>query len=96
MRPDASLNIIETITIIYGILKPFYLLMRDFCKTDQYKKESIPSFINRKDGLLCKIRERLHEQIPFHEEHRLLREGFSMEAEGVLGIVLSIVMLTLG
>ena len=71
---DASLdNICKNVTIIYGSVKSFDLLMREFYREDQ-DKESIPSYVKRIEALLSRIREMLHKQIPFHEEQRALRD----------------------
>ena len=68
---DASLDTItKEFIIIYGNVKSFDLLMRDFYMPDQEEKESIPSFANTIEGLLSRIREKLPEQIPLHQEQR--------------------------
>ena len=69
--------------------------MRDFYRAAQEKEQPIPSFANRIEGLLSKIREKFPKHIPFHKEQMTQRLP-SMEAERVLGTVLSIAMLTLG
>ena len=45
---DASLdNIIKKFTIIYGSMKSFDFLMRDFYRADQEGEESIPSLLTQ-------------------------------------------------
>ena len=74
MQADASHDtIIKKFTIIYGNVKTFDLLMRYFYMADQ-EEEPIPSFVNRTEGLLSRIRGKFPEQIPLHEEQRLLKD----------------------
>ena len=48
---DASLEyIIKNITTIYGSVKSFDLLMRNFYRADQEEEESILPFPNRIEG----------------------------------------------
>ena len=41
--------------------------MCDFYTADQEEEESVPSFINKIEGLLSRIREKFSEQIHFYE-----------------------------
>ena len=53
MGPDVPLDtILKKFTIVYGNVKSFDLLMRDFYHADQGEEESIPSFSTRVEGLL--------------------------------------------
>ena len=55
VQNNASIdNIIKKFTIIYGSIKSFYLVMRDFQRV-----------ANRIKGLLSRIRKRFPEKIPF-------------------------------
>ena len=42
---------IDKFTIIYGNVKSFDLLMRDFYKADQGEDETIPSFATKIEGI---------------------------------------------
>ena len=56
MGPDVPLDtILKNFTIVYGNVKSFDLLMRDFYRADQKEEESIPSFAIRVEGLLSQI-----------------------------------------
>ena len=58
MGPDVPLDtILKKFTIVYGNVKSFDLLMRDFYRADQGEEESIPSFATRMEGLLSWIRD---------------------------------------
>ena len=59
-------TIIKQLTIISGSVKSFDLLMRDFYRADLDEEESIPSFANRIEGLLSRIREKFPDQIHLH------------------------------
>ena len=48
--------ILKKFIIIYGNVKSFNLLMRDFYRADQGEDETIPSFATRIEGLLSQIR----------------------------------------
>ena len=75
MGPDVPLDlIIKKFTIIYGNVKSFDLMMRDFCRADQGEDESIPSYVTRIEGLLSQIRDRFPDQLPLQEEQRLLKD----------------------
>ena len=72
LGPDVSLDIIvKKFTIMYQSVKSFDWLMRDLYKADQEEDETIPSFANKIEGLLSRIRERFPDQIPLQEEQRL-------------------------
>ena len=56
MGPDVPLDtILKKFTIVYGNVKSFDLLMRDFYCVDQGKEEPIPSFATKVEGLLSQI-----------------------------------------
>ena len=75
MGPDVTLDlIIKKFTIIYGNVKSFDLLMKDFYRADQGEDESIPSYATRIEGLLSKIRDKFPDQLPLQEEQRLLKD----------------------
>ena len=44
--------ILKKFTVIYGNVKSFDLLMRDFYRADKGEDETIPSFATRIEGLL--------------------------------------------
>ena len=57
--PNVPLDmILKKFTIIYGNVKSFDLLMRDFYRADQGEEETIPSFATRLEGLLSQIRDK--------------------------------------
>ena len=75
MGPNVPLDmILKKFTIIYGNVKSFDLLMRDFYRADQGEDETIPSFATRIEGLLSQIRDRFPNQLPHQEEQRLLKD----------------------
>ena len=75
MGPNILLDmILKKFTIIYGNVKSFNLLMRDFYRADQGDDETIPSFATRIEGLLSQIRDRFPNQLPHQEEQRLLKD----------------------
>ena len=75
MRPDVPLDlIIKKFTIIYGNVKSFVLMMRDFYRADQGEDESIPSCATRIEGFLSQIRDKFPDQLPLQEEQRLLKD----------------------
>ena len=75
MGPNVPLGmILKKFTIIYGNVKSFDLLMRDFYRSDQGEDETIPSFITRIEGFLSQIRDRFPNQLPHQEEQRLLKD----------------------
>ena len=75
MGPNVPLDmIIKKFMIIYGHVKSFDLLMRNFYRADQGEDETIPSFITRIEGLLSQIMDRFPNQLPHQEEQRLLKD----------------------
>ena len=66
--------ILKKFTIIYGNVKSFDLLMRDFYRADQGEDETIPSYATRIEGLLSQIRDKFPDQLPLQEEQRLLKD----------------------
>ena len=63
--PSVPLDIIlKKFTIIYGNVKSFDLLIRDFYRADQGKDETIPSFATRIEEFLSQIRDRFPNQLP--------------------------------
>ena len=75
MGPDVPLDtILKKFTIVYGNVKSFDLLMRDFYRADQGEEESIPSFTTRMEGLLSQIRDKYPEKYTHLEEQRLLKD----------------------
>ena len=75
MGPNVPLDIIlKKFTIIYGNVKSFDLLMRDFYRADQGEDETIPSFATCIEGLLSQIRDRFPNQLPLQEQQRLLKD----------------------
>ena len=56
MGPNVPLDmILRKFTIIYGNVKSFDLLMRDFYRADQGENETIPSYATTIEGLLPKL-----------------------------------------
>ena len=75
MGPNVPLDlIIKKFTIIYGNVKSFDLLMRDFYRADQGEDETIPSYATRIEGLLSQIRDKFPDKLPLQEEQRLLKD----------------------
>ena len=75
MGPDVPLDtIIKKFTIVYGNVKSFDLLMRDFYRADQGEEESIPSFATWFEGLLSQIHDKFPEKFTPPEEQRLLKD----------------------
>ena len=75
MGPNVPLDlIIKKFTIIYGNVKSFDLLMRDFYRADQGEGETIPSYATRIEGLLSQIRDTFPDKLPLQEEQRLLKD----------------------
>ena len=74
MGPNVPLDmILKKFTIIYGNVRSFDLLLRDFYRVDQGEDETIPSYATRIEGLLSQIREKFPDQLPLQEEQRLLK-----------------------
>ena len=75
MGPNVPLDmILKKFTIIYGNVKSFDLLMREYYRADQGEEETIPSFATRIEGLLSQIRDRVPNQLALQEEQRLLKD----------------------
>ena len=75
MGPDVPLDtIIKKFTIVYGNVKSFDLLMRDFYCADQGEEESIPSFATWVERLLFQICDKFLEKLTSPEEQRLLKD----------------------
>ena len=75
MGPDVPLDtILKKFTIVYGNVKSFDLLMRDFYHADQGGGESIPTFATKMEGLLSQIRDKYPEKFTHPEEQRLLKD----------------------
>ena len=66
--------LLKKFTIIYGNVKSFDLLMRDFYRADQGEDETIPSYATRIEGLLSQIRDKFPDLLPLQEEKRLLKD----------------------
>ena len=74
MGPKVPLDLmLKKFTIIYGNVKSFNLLMRDFYRAEQGEDEIIPSYATRIDRLLSHIRDKFPDQLPLQEEQRLLK-----------------------
>ena len=72
--PNIPLDmILKKFTIIYGNVKSFDLLMRDFYRAEQGEDETIPSYATRIEGLLSHIRDKFPDQLSLQEEQRLLK-----------------------
>ena len=75
MEPDVPLDtIIKKFTIVYGNVKSFDLLMRDFYHADQREEESIPSFATWVEGLLSQIHDKYLEKLTSPEKQRFLKD----------------------
>ena len=74
MGPNVPLDLIIKFTIIYGNVKSFDLLMRDFYRADQGEDEAISSYATRIEGLLSQIRDKFPDKLPLQEEQRLLKD----------------------
>ena len=65
MGPNVPLDMtLKKFTIIYGNIKSFDLLLRDFYRADQGEDETIPTFATQIEGLLSQIRDRFPTQLP--------------------------------
>ena len=72
MGPNVPLDmILKKFTMIFGNVKSFDLLMRDFYGVDQGED---PSFATRIEGLLSQIRDRFPNQLHHQEEQWLLKD----------------------
>ena len=75
MGPNVPLDmILKKFTIIYGNVKSFDLLMRDFYRADQGEDDTILSYATRIEGLLSQIRDKFPNQLHLQEEQRLLKD----------------------
>ena len=75
MGPNVPLDfIIKKFTIIYGNVKSFDLLMKDFYRVDQGDDKAIPSYATRIEGLLSQIRDKFPDKLPLQEEQRFLKD----------------------
>ena len=75
MGPNVPLDmILKKFAIIYGNVKTFDLLIRDFYRADHGEDETIPSYATRIEGLLSQIRDKFPDQLPLQEEQRLLKD----------------------
>ena len=94
MGPNVPLDmILEKFTIIYGNVKSFDLLMRDFYRADQGEEETIPSFATRIEGLLSQIGTGSPIRFPSRRNRGSLGTTCSMEVERTSEIALSIALL---
>ena len=65
MGPDVPLDlIIKKFSIIYGNVKSFDLMMREFYRADHGEDESIPSYATRIERLLSQIRDKFPDKLP--------------------------------
>ena len=65
MGPNVPFDmILKKFTIIYGNVKSFDLVMRDFYRADQGEDKTIPSYATRIEGLLSQIRDKFPDQLP--------------------------------
>ena len=56
MGPTASVsNILQKLTVIFGMVTSFDMLMQNFYKVTQGNHEKVPSFATRLDGTLNQI-----------------------------------------
>ena len=75
MGPDASLDtIIKKLSIIYGNVKSYDILMGDFYHTDQGEDETVTSFATCIEGLLSYVGDKFPNQIPLAKEQQLLKD----------------------
>ena len=75
LGPDVPLDtIIKIFTTVYGNVKSFDLLMRDFNHADQGEEKSIPSFATRVEGLLSLIWDKFLDKLTHPDEQRLLKD----------------------
>ena len=96
MGPDVPLDtIIKKFTIVYGNVKSFDLLMRDFYRADQGEEESIPSFATWVEGLLSQIHDKFPEKLTPQRNRDSSRIACSMDVRRVSGTVSSTALLIL-
>ena len=75
MGPGTSPDtIIKKFFIIYGNVKSYDLLMKDFYRADQGGEETVTSFAIRVEGFLSQIRDKFPDQIPLQKEEKLLKD----------------------
>ena len=75
MGSGASLDTItKKFSIIYGNVKSYDLLMRDFYRADQGEEKSVTSFATWIEGLLSQIRDKFPDQIPLHKEQKHIQD----------------------
>ena len=75
MGPTASVsNILEKLSVIFGTVASFDVLMQNFYKITQGNNEKVPSFVTRLEGTLYQIRLRCPRQITDHEVPWHLKE----------------------
>ena len=60
--------ILKKFTIVYGNVKSFDLLMRDFYRADQGRMRPIPSYATRIEGFLSQIRDTFPNELPLQEK----------------------------
>ena len=75
MGPTASVsNILEKLSVIFGTIASFNVLMQNFYKITQGSSKKVPSFATRLEGILNQIRLRCPGQITDHEVPWHLKE----------------------
>ena len=75
MGPEATLDsIIKKLSIIYGNVKSYDILMGDFYHANQGEEETVTSFVTCIEGLLSYVRDKYPQQIPQAKEHQLLKD----------------------
>ena len=75
MGPNTSLDtIIKKLSIIYGNVKSYDILMGDFYRADQGEEETVTSSATRIEGLLSHVRDKFPNQIPLSKEQELLKD----------------------
>ena len=75
MGPTASVSeILEKLSVIFGTVVSFNVLMQNFYKITQQGNEKVPSFATRLEGTLNQIRIRCPRRIANHEVPWHLKE----------------------
>ena len=75
MGPTASVSdILDKLSVIFGTVASFDVLMQNFYKITQGNNEKVPSFTMRLEGTLNQIRLRCPRQITDHEVPWHLKE----------------------
>ena len=96
MGPGFSLDtIIKKFSIVYGNVKSYDLLMRDFYRADQGEEESVTSFAMWVKGLLSQIRDMFPDQIPLEKEQKHLKDRLFHGSQKAYGIVSNTAVLML-